>query len=48
MEVVVNEVIEVESEVVNLVANELEPGVLFGVLVIDFTEGIIIVVGNGP
>ena len=48
MEVVVNEPIEVEYVVVNLVVNELDPGVLFGVLVLDFAEGIIIVVGNGP
>ena len=48
MEVVVNELTEVESVVVNLVVNELDPGVLFGVLVIDFADGIIIVVGNDP
>jgi hypothetical protein len=48
MEVVVNELTEVESVVVNLVVNELDPGVLFGVLVLDFAEGMIIVVGNGP
>ena len=48
MEVVVNEPIEVEYVVVNLVVNELDPGVLFGVIVLDSAEGIIIVVGNGP
>ena len=48
MEVVVNELTEVESVVVNLVVNELDPWVLFGILVLDFSEGIIIVVGNGP
>ena len=47
MEVVVNELTEVESVVVNLVVNELDPWVLFGILVLDFSEGIIIVVGNG-